>query len=347
MMNKPVSSTNVPSFISKEDIVAQALLTEENLPALVYDLQASNLNILHCKQIIELLQSQQPSSALAETIAHLHKTLERLEQCERMLASVVHLSPIPMQVVNYETISLEHLVEALAEDRFQLHVQTIIPLKISHGLSLCGEVLVRMQDANEKILSPAYFLPVAERYRLMPEIDKVVFRKVCTWLAQHPIEGAVAVNLSAQSLMHKHFADFLINTLQEYGIAGNKICLELTETVAISNLALAQEFIYKLKAVGCSFALDDFGSGVSSLAYLRSLPVDFVKIDGVFIKDMEDPIYLALIRSIQEFCQLSGKQTVAECVEDRALLEKLRDIGIDFAQGYGIARPCPLKQWEG
>ena len=154
-----------------------------------------------------------------------------------------------------------------------------------------------------------------------------------------------SINLSGLSLGDEGFLDDVILEFSEFGIPPGKICFEITETAAISNLQLAIRFINKLRGLGCKFALDDFGSGLSSFAYLRNLPVDYLKIDGVFVKDIAvDPVSLAMVKSINEIGHVMGMQTIAEFVEDDAILAKLAELGVDFAQGYGIAKPAPIEE---
>jgi len=152
-----------------------------------------------------------------------------------------------------------------------------------------------------------------------------------------------SINLSGHSLTNRDFLDFMTRQLEETGIPPAKICFEITETMAIANLARATRFIHALKELGCRFALDDFGSGLSSFAYLKNLPVDFLKIDGMFIRDiLDDPIDMAVVSSINDIGHVMGKLTIAEFVEDDAILAKLREMGVDYAQGYGIGRPQPI-----
>lgn len=154
-----------------------------------------------------------------------------------------------------------------------------------------------------------------------------------------------AINISGLSLSDEEFLAFVKTQFNNYNIPPKKICFEITETVAIANLTDATLFIQSLKQLGCRFALDDFGSGLSSFAYLKSLPVDYLKIDGIFVKDiLDDPMDFAMVKSINEIGQVMGKQTIAEFVENESILEKLQEIGVDYAQGYGIGRPEPLEK---
>jgi EAL domain-containing protein (putative c-di-GMP-specific phosphodiesterase class I) len=211
------------------------------------------------------------------------------------------------------------------------------------------ELLVRMQDDNDRIVAPGAFLPAAERYNLSTNLDRWVITAAFQWLTDHPQHLKClllcAINLSGSSLGDKEFLEFIIQQFEEQNLPPEKICFEVTETAAIANLTHATHFIKALKALGCRFALDDFGSGLSSFAYLKNLPVDFLKIDGMFVKDIvEDPIDFAMVKSINDMAHVMGKQTIAEFVENDAILEKLQEIGVDYAQGYGIGRPRPLEE---
>ena len=210
------------------------------------------------------------------------------------------------------------------------------------------ELLLRMREEDKRLIPPGAFLPAAERYNLSPRLDRWVLDHAFAWLLENPghLErlSHCAINLSGLSLGNDEFLEHVIARFEETGIPPGKICFEVTETAAIANLSSATVFIKKLKALGCKFALDDFGSGLSSFAYLKTLPVDYLKIDGVFVKDIEtDPIDLAMVKSINDIGHVMGKQTIAEFVENEAILKKLREIGVDYAQGYGIAKPQPIE----
>jgi EAL domain-containing protein (putative c-di-GMP-specific phosphodiesterase class I) len=190
------------------------------------------------------------------------------------------------------------------------------------------------------------FIPAAERYSLMPAIDRWVVRKAFTILSkmypdQQTIPGATcSINISGASLGDERFLDFVIEQYRVFGMAPSMVCFEITETAAIANLAKATHFINELKSVGCKFSLDDFGAGMASFAYLKHLPVDFLKIDGGFVKGMvNDPIDRAMVAAINEIGHVMGKLTIAEFAETEEIVSALRDIGVDFAQGYAIASP--------
>jgi len=181
-------------------------------------------------------------------------------------------------------------------------------------------------------------------------MDQWVVDHALMWLAELEDHASPActwtINLSGVSVGDPQFLSFLIDRLKAADALASRVCFEITETAAIADLIRAQRFIEELKSLGCLFALDDFGSGLSSLAYLKSLPVDFLKIDGVFIKDVNlDPVNHAMVRSINDIGHLMGKKTIAEFVHEDAVLETMKDIGVDFAQGNCISKPRPVEEY--
>ncbi|ABW28448.1 PAS domain S-box protein [Acaryochloris marina] len=242
--------------------------------------------------------------------------------------------------------------QALEENRFRLYGQAIVPADPEQSeIHQCCEVLLRMVDEQDQVVSAATFIPAAERYNLMPEIDRWV---ISQFLVDHfnppqmPKTGGdqpfpYMINLSGASIGDEQFLQFLQEQFQRYPHAAPQICFEITETAAISNLNQAITFINELKQLGCKFALDDFGSGLSSFAYLKTLPVDYLKIDGHFIEDMaNDPATQAIVESINHIGHVMGLQTIAESVGDLSTRKQLQSMGIDYVQGYGIALPCSL-----
>lgn len=242
--------------------------------------------------------------------------------------------------------------QALEENRFRLYYQHIASINPLNTQCQHYEVLLRLIDESGQIVLPKAFLPAAERYNLMPTIDrwviKTLFARQKDYYQREPrwdenFHQVYAINLSGASLNDEQFIDFLYEQFEAFSIPPQTICFEITETVAIVNLSKATQFIRSLKELGCRFALDDFGSGMSSFAYLKTLPVDYLKIDGSFVKDIvSDHIALAMVESINQIGQMMGLQTIAEFVENRAILEKIRNLGVNYAQGYGIAKPKPL-----
>ncbi|MDJ0749513.1 MAG: EAL domain-containing protein [Woeseiaceae bacterium] len=232
---------------------------------------------------------------------------------------------------------------ALEENRFELFRQTIQPLQAEEE-GAHYEILLRMRDENGGIISPGLFIEAAERYGITPSIDRWVIRSAFRWLVSEADErerlALCSINLSGQSLGDEKFLPFVVDQFQMSGIDATKICFEITETAAIASYSQANRFINALKELGCKFALDDFGTGLSSFGYLKHFPVDFLKIDGSFVKEiLHDPIDREMVRSINEIGHLTGKQTIAEFAENEEIITMLRGMGIDYAQGYGVSEP--------
>lgn len=209
------------------------------------------------------------------------------------------------------------------------------------------EVLIRLRGKSNDLHSPGAFLPAVERYGLAPRLDRWVIETYLAWLARNPRHldtlQMAAINLSGNTIADDTFPGFVRDAARRHGVRYEKLCFEVTETAAIANLSQAAASIEALRTLGASVALDDFGTGMCSFGYLKSLPVDFLKIDGVFVKDIaDDPVDAAMVRSINEIGQLLGKTTVAEFVESPEILVRLHEIGVDYAQGYAIGRPMPL-----
>ena len=209
------------------------------------------------------------------------------------------------------------------------------------------ELLVRMCDKEGKLVQPNKFLPALERYSMSSVLDRWIIHKAFQMIAERPEFLASAkffsINLSGQSLVNHELGDYILNELAESGIPAEKVCFEITESSVISNLVVASDFIQALKKKGCHFALDDFGSGFSSLLYLKNLPVDYLKIDGSFIRNItSESIDYAMVKSISEMGQALGMETVAEYVESHETLQLLKDIGVDYAQGDSVGEPISL-----
>jgi diguanylate cyclase (GGDEF)-like protein/PAS domain S-box-containing protein len=232
---------------------------------------------------------------------------------------------------------------ALEENRFDLYRMTIAPLQAEEA-GAHYELLLRMRDENGQLVSPDLFIAAAERYGLIANIDRWVVEHAFRWLVSEADErerlALCSINLSGHSLADNEFLPFVVRQFQRSGLDASKICFEITETAAIHSFAQASRFINALKELGCKFALDDFGTGLSSFGYLKHFPVDFIKIDGSFVKEMlHDPIDREMVRSINEIGHLTGKKVIAEWAENAEIIAMLRGMGIDYAQGYGIAEP--------
>ncbi len=232
---------------------------------------------------------------------------------------------------------------ALEENRFELFRQTIQPLQ-EDVKGAHYEILLRMRDEQGGIISPGLFIEAAERYSITPSIDRWVIRNAFRWLVSEADERErlelCSINLSGLSFSDEKFLPFVIDQFQMSGLDATKICFEITETAAIASYSQANRFINALKELGCKFALDDFGTGLSSFGYLKHFPVDFLKIDGSFVKEiLHDPIDREMVRSINEIGHLTGKKTIAEFAENEEIITMLRGMGVDYAQGYGVSEP--------
>ncbi len=235
---------------------------------------------------------------------------------------------------------------ALEAGRFTLVRQRIAPVDGAFEGDHY-ELLLRMMEEDGTLISPGAFLPAAERYNVAVRVDRWVLDAALDWLEGEPgeLDGLhlCAINLSGHSLTDEAFLDHAVGRIRASRVPPEKLCFEITETAAIVNFAGAHAFITALRELGCRFALDDFGSGLSSFGYLKTLPVDYLKIDGTFVKDIvDDPIDRAMVEAINRIGQVIGKKTVAEFVESEAILARLREIGVDYAQGYHVGHPEPL-----
>lgn len=238
------------------------------------------------------------------------------------------------------------IYSAMAQNRLVLYVQKIVSLNASDPYQEHVEMLLRLVSDDGEIIPPMAFIPAAERYGLMPEIDRWVIRTAFAHIASlpHSAHSLYSINLSGGSLNDEKALLFICEQLITSGVRAESICFEITETAAIANLLNARAFIIALKEKGCKFALDDFGSGMSSFAYLKHLPVNFLKIDGCFVKDIAtDNVDKAMVIAINDIGHVMGLETIAEFVENEEILRILRDIGVDFAQGYGVGYPVPMK----
>ncbi len=243
-----------------------------------------------------------------------------------------------------ESVSLVH--HALANDRLELFAQRILTLA-GDDTKMHFEILVRIRNAENKYISPGIFMPASERYNVAHLIDTHVVTHTLEWFECHPeaLEklGMCSINLSGHSMGNRAFIEFLLARLAASCVPCDKLCLEITETAAMSNMSLALDFFTQVKKLGCLIALDDFGSGLSSFGYLKQLPVDIVKIDGLFVRDMDtNEMDRLMVRSINDIAKKMGKLTVAEFVENTQIIDHLLELGVDYGQGYVIGHPKPL-----
>ncbi len=242
--------------------------------------------------------------------------------------------------------------QAILKDEFAVYFQKIQPLFNSVQPQQYYEMLIRLEGENKHLVPPMAFIPAAERYNLMAEIDRWMVKQAIMALHDitrndQPSKTVLSVNFSGQSLSDNQFLDFVIHEVKNAAINPSCLCFEITETTAIDNLSQVIEFIKKLKDLGCLFSLDDFGSGLCSFSYLKSMPVDFIKIDGSFIRDIcNDPLDRAFVDAIHRISRLMSLKTVAEYVEQKETLKLVHSMGIDYAQGYFISHPQPLHELQ-
>jgi len=289
-----------------------------------------------------------------------HNTIEILKNADsacylakeqgRNRIHVYHLDDQDIAHRHGEMTWVAKIYQALDENRFCLYAQTIASLKVSHTKpNKSYEMLLRMVDESGQTIPPDQFFSAAERYNLATKLDKWVIKNIFNELHGHPdffrhVEF-ICINLSGSSLTDNDFLQYIIKQLSKNSdyIDPKKLCFEVTETAAITHLSNASKFIHMLKDLGCKFALDDFGSGLSSFGYLKNLPVDYLKIDGMFVKDIvEDQIDHAMVKSINEIGHVMEMKTIAEYVESDEIKGMLREIGVDYAQGLSIGKPIPL-----
>jgi EAL domain-containing protein (putative c-di-GMP-specific phosphodiesterase class I) len=240
------------------------------------------------------------------------------------------------------------LNQALEQNRFELFRQCIAPLG-GRGRLHC-EFLLRLLDDDGQRILPGVFIPAAERYNMMPALDRWVVEHAFDFLANQPKSASgpdaevFFINLSGATVSDGQFAEFVTEQLRAHRLPATLIGFEITETAVIADLSSAMNFIEQVKRLGCRVALDDFGAGLSSFSYLKTIPADYIKIDGGFIKDMlHDPMDHAIVDAINRIGHVAGLKTVAEFVESDAVIQRLTEIGVDYAQGYGIQRPVPLQ----
>ena len=269
------------------------------------------------------------------------------KEAGRNQLQIAHMGDRRLQERHGEMQWASRLTRALEKDQFTLYFQPIIPCanKSRHYTYL--EILLRLIDDDGTVIAPGAFLYAAEKYNMVSSIDRWVIENSMAWLAEteksdgRPI--TISINLSGQTIGSPDMLKFIIDKMEETGAPAEQIIFEVTETAAIANITSATSFMLTLRGCGFRFSLDDFGSGLSSFTYLKKLPVDFLKIDGAFVRDiLSDPVDYAMVRSINELGQLLGKETIAEFVETTGLADELERMGVNYVQGYAFAKPRPL-----
>lgn len=289
------------------------------------------------------IQSFEQVLAMADTACYMAKDKGR--NCVHVFTE----TDGDVQLRKREMQWLSTLREAMEHDHFFLVAQAIQSNLADSGMRY--EILLRLSDRQGGLASPGQFLPAAERYRMMPTIDRWVVETYFKWLRQHPahldnLESA-SINLSTQSLGEGSFAEFLSGAFEKYQIPPNKICFEITESMAITNMDNTIEFIQVFRKMGCCFSLDDFGTGFSSYAYLKDLQVDYVKVDGLFVRNLiNNTVDEAMVKSVKDVASTMGIEVVAEFVETQDVQDRLVELGVHYSQGYHIQKPVPLEEIE-
>ncbi|PJI97702.1 diguanylate cyclase/phosphodiesterase with PAS/PAC sensor(s) [Acidovorax sp. 69] len=298
-------------------------------------------------QLIPALTSIQEAMRVADMACY------RAKESGRNRVFIYQTEDIEMSRREGDMDWVRRLRLALEHNQFQLYAQAIAPLQPEGETGLHMEVLLRLPEDDGQLIAPGCFIPAAEHYGMMPSIDRWVIRHTLEALAQRqnlpgvntPVHSC-AINLSGTSLGDDSLLKLIRSALTESGVDPRVLCFEITETSAISHLPNAVRLMKELQQLGCRFALDDFGAGMSSFNYLKHLPVDYLKIDGSFVKDMlQDAGNRAMVEMIHHIGQVTGKQTIAEFAESQAIVDALRGIGVNYAQGYALARPIPLDDY--
>lgn len=331
--------SDVPLSKSKDIAEQIRLIIEEFL--FVWESNRFSLGVsIGLVEMLPFHQTTEQLLVMADTACYLAKDQGR---------NRVHIfveSDQELQIRQLEMQWVSNIKQALSEDNFFLVFQEIAANQVKDE-QYHYEILLRLINENGNLCAPGQFLAIAERYNLMPSIDRWVIRHFFKWLSEQPDHleklSCASINLSPQSLSDDSFSEFLISTFDLYAIPHHKICFEITESMAITHIDNTHTFIETLHRLGCRFALDDFGTGFSSYAYLKELKVDYLKIDGMFIKNLtQDDVSLAMVKSISDVAKAIGIETIAEFVESQAIREKLIELGITYSQGYHIHKPVKL-----
>jgi EAL domain-containing protein (putative c-di-GMP-specific phosphodiesterase class I) len=292
-------------------------------------------------------------AADAETVLTQARTA--LELAKRQgLDRVVCFAPDQSDLLDYQRdreLSRQRLDEAMSTDRLVMRAQPIVQTAVdgSEGATHHYEMLLSLRDEAGELQSPQEFIMSAERFGFITLVDRWVVREVFSWIStlmdKQKKVPELSINLSGSSVTDNDFLDYILEQISEWGVGTSKLCFEITETGAIDNLPRAADFVRTLRNLGCKFSLDDFGTGLSSHRYLKELPVDYVKIDGAFITEIQNSSTdYAMVKSISDLAHFLGQKTVAECVENLEVVPALREIGIDYLQGWGIGMPRRLEE---
>jgi EAL domain-containing protein (putative c-di-GMP-specific phosphodiesterase class I) len=330
-----------------EQAVQLAQKVRSDIAASSIDIEGENVSFTVSIGVAPILEH---SPDVEEVIDEARSAMRHAKQRGRN--QVVQFEEEQSRISNYKldkTRSRQDLENALASNRFILRAQPILQTAVNDrtNATLHYELLLGLINKDGSISSPGEFIHSAERYGFMTLVDRWVVREAFTWISRLMDEQKVvpnlAINLSGASVTDDSFMEYLLEQISEFGVGTSRLCFEITETGTISNLVKAADFVRAFRNIGCKFSIDDFGTGLASHNYLRELPVDYVKIDGSFITGIDkNRSDYAMARSINDLAHFLGQETIAESVENDAIIVKLEEMGVDYLQGWGIGRPKPL-----
>ncbi len=333
--------------LNKATLIAETLRQRVHDTRFIWDDKSFEIGVS-----IGLVPILATSGTLSDILSEADTACYEAKDQGRNRIHIYHQDDSNLQKRRGEMHWVHRINDALDKNQFILYCHDIHSINSSHHNPLTStdvrqvEILIRLQAENGRVIPPMAFIPAAERYNLMPAIDKYIIRKTFEYINQHPKDNNFRffINLSGQSLCDENFMDFLCTEFKTNNIDPKRFTFEITETAAIANFTRAVKFINTLKVLGCQFALDDFGSGLSSFAYLKNMPVNYIKIDGTFVRGMtSDSTDAAFIEAIHQIGSIMGIDTIAEYVENEHILEQIHKIGINYAQGFHLDQPRPLQ----
>jgi diguanylate cyclase (GGDEF)-like protein len=287
---------------------------------------------------------------IASTMSAADSACYIAKESGRNQIQIAHLGDRRLQERHGEMQWVARLNKAIEKNQFMLYFQPIIACTSKAGTGRHVEILLRLIEDDGTVIAPRAFLPAAEKYNLLTSIDRWVIDRSLAWLAANTQSGSagitVSINISGQTIGNPDMLKFIIDRVEETGASPGQVIFEVTESATIANITSATSFMLTLRGCGFRFSLDDFGTGLSSFTYLKKLPVDFLKIDGAYVRDiLSDPVDYTMVKSISELGHLLGKETIAEFVETPELADELRKLGINYVQGYAFGKPQPLNNF--
>jgi diguanylate cyclase (GGDEF)-like protein len=343
-----ISGDRLAALVPNSDMDAAAVVAEKiraSAAAIVPRAGQGSFEVSVCLGVAPIGRSDNP---LAHALATAEIACKAAKDRGRNRVEMFQDSDQSIIRRHTDILVIGQLRDALSNDSFRMDAQPILPLRCNYGRPRF-ELLIRMLGDRGEIIPPGKFISAAERYQLMPTVDRWVVRRACELLGQHSASvgediARFAINLSGQSLQDESFLPFVIDQIKASRLQPGVLCFELTETATIGNLLKAQNFMRSLQDLGCQFALDDFGTGVSSLAYLKDLSVNYLKIDGSFVRDaITNSRSESMIKAIAQLAKVMGMETIAEYVETDMLRARMADLGVDYGQGFAMGRAQPLE----